>query len=188
VSSRAELARQCAARRNERATWWRKLTAGRQALLVVGYLRKGETYPTSPAGSGSGSARRCTATSVRPRVAVPTRGRDDQKRSTATARGVDRTRSCFRDDSLWRPGSQHPDLSSLTSPASCSRSCSRPRRSPARQPKRRRKSWWGLGVGGEDCSVPDGRAAVVQRAAGGGPPKRSTCHSHKSFGPCEVGV
>lgn len=30
--------------RNEGGTRWRKLTAGRQALLVVAYLRKGETY------------------------------------------------------------------------------------------------------------------------------------------------
>ena len=30
--------------RTERATRWRKLSAGRQALLVVAYLRKGETY------------------------------------------------------------------------------------------------------------------------------------------------
>ncbi|MCU1629737.1 MAG: transposase [Pseudonocardia sp.] len=32
------------AHRNQRATRWRKLSAGRQALLVVAYLRKGETY------------------------------------------------------------------------------------------------------------------------------------------------
>jgi hypothetical protein len=31
-------------RRREQATRWRKLSAGRQALLVVAYLRKGETY------------------------------------------------------------------------------------------------------------------------------------------------
>ena len=30
--------------RKERATRWRKLSAGRQALLVVAYLCKGETY------------------------------------------------------------------------------------------------------------------------------------------------
>src|SRR4051794_24104441 len=30
--------------RRERATRWRKLSAGRQALLVVAHLRKGETY------------------------------------------------------------------------------------------------------------------------------------------------
>jgi len=29
--------------RTRRATSWRKLSAGRQALLVVAYLRKGET-------------------------------------------------------------------------------------------------------------------------------------------------
>ena len=32
------------AHRKQRATRWRKLSAGRQALLVVAYLRKGETY------------------------------------------------------------------------------------------------------------------------------------------------
>lgn len=32
------------AHRNQRATRWRKLTAGRQALLVVAYLRMGEAY------------------------------------------------------------------------------------------------------------------------------------------------
>jgi hypothetical protein len=31
-------------RRSEQATRWRKLSAGRQALLVLAYLRKGETY------------------------------------------------------------------------------------------------------------------------------------------------
>jgi hypothetical protein len=30
--------------RNQRRTRWRKLPAGRQALLVVAYLRKGEAY------------------------------------------------------------------------------------------------------------------------------------------------
>lgn len=31
-------------RRNERGTRWRKLPAGRQALLVLAHLRKNETY------------------------------------------------------------------------------------------------------------------------------------------------
>src|SRR3954452_10924133 len=46
VSSRALnlLADALRRRRRERATRWRKLSAGRQALLVVAHLRKGETY------------------------------------------------------------------------------------------------------------------------------------------------
>lgn len=46
VSSRAlgVLADLLRRHRTERATRWRKLSAGRQALLVVAYLRKGETY------------------------------------------------------------------------------------------------------------------------------------------------
>jgi hypothetical protein len=46
VSSRAlgMLADALRRHRNQRATRWRKLTAGRQALLVVAYLRKGETH------------------------------------------------------------------------------------------------------------------------------------------------
>ena len=46
VSSRALTTLTDALRRhrNQRATRWRKLSAGRQALLVVAYLRKGETY------------------------------------------------------------------------------------------------------------------------------------------------
>jgi hypothetical protein len=46
VSSRAigVLSDALRARRNQRRTRWRKLSAGRQALLVVAYLRKGETY------------------------------------------------------------------------------------------------------------------------------------------------
>jgi hypothetical protein len=38
------LAEALRARRRELRTRWRRLTAGRQALLVVAYLRKGETY------------------------------------------------------------------------------------------------------------------------------------------------
>ena len=42
--------------RNERATRWRKLTAGRQALLVVAYLRKGETYSELACGFQIGTS------------------------------------------------------------------------------------------------------------------------------------
>ncbi len=46
VSTRAlcTLAEALRRHRREQATRWRKLSAGRQALLVVAYLRKGETY------------------------------------------------------------------------------------------------------------------------------------------------
>jgi hypothetical protein len=46
VSTRALTALADALRRHRRtrATRWRKLSAGRQALLVVAYLRQGETY------------------------------------------------------------------------------------------------------------------------------------------------
>jgi len=38
--------------RDQIRTGWRKLSAGRQALLALAYLRKGETYMSSPtAGS-----------------------------------------------------------------------------------------------------------------------------------------
>ena len=42
--------------RNERATRWRKLSAGRQALLVVAYLRKGETYSELACGFQIGTS------------------------------------------------------------------------------------------------------------------------------------
>lgn len=42
--------------RNERATRWRKLSAGRQALLVVAYLRKGETYADLACGFKVGTS------------------------------------------------------------------------------------------------------------------------------------
>ncbi|GAA5118899.1 hypothetical protein GCM10023320_23740 [Pseudonocardia adelaidensis] len=50
VSTRALglLADALRAHRNQRATRWRKLTPGRQALLVLAYLRKGETYADNP--------------------------------------------------------------------------------------------------------------------------------------------
>ncbi|OZM76881.1 transposase family protein [Pseudonocardia sp. MH-G8] len=44
------------AHRNQRATRWRKLTAGRQALLVVAYLRKGETYTDLACGFTIGTS------------------------------------------------------------------------------------------------------------------------------------
>ena len=36
---------------------WRKLSPGREALLVLAYLRKGETLPSSRPGSGSAGPR-----------------------------------------------------------------------------------------------------------------------------------
>jgi hypothetical protein len=44
------------AHRNQRATRWRKLSAGRQALLVVAYLRKGETYADLACGFKIGTS------------------------------------------------------------------------------------------------------------------------------------
>jgi transposase-like protein len=58
VSSRAlkTLTDALRAHRNLRATRWRKLSAGRQALLVVAYLRKGETYADLACGFGIGTS------------------------------------------------------------------------------------------------------------------------------------
>ncbi|CAA9433667.1 MAG: hypothetical protein AVDCRST_MAG66-3464 [uncultured Pseudonocardia sp.] len=42
--------------RTQRATRWRKLSAGRQALLVLAYLRKGETYADLAGGFGIGTS------------------------------------------------------------------------------------------------------------------------------------
>jgi DDE superfamily endonuclease/Helix-turn-helix of DDE superfamily endonuclease len=58
VSSRALnlLADALRQRRNERATRWRKLSAGRQALLVVAHLRKGETYTELACGFRIGTS------------------------------------------------------------------------------------------------------------------------------------
>jgi hypothetical protein len=42
--------------RLQRATRWRKLSAGRQALLVVAYLRKGETYAELTCGFRIGTS------------------------------------------------------------------------------------------------------------------------------------
>ena len=43
-------------RRHELRTRWRRLDAGRQALLVLAYLRKGETYADLAYGFGIGVA------------------------------------------------------------------------------------------------------------------------------------
>ena len=58
VSSRAlgMLADALRRHRHQRATRWRKLTAGRQALLVVAYLRKGETYADLACGFNIGTS------------------------------------------------------------------------------------------------------------------------------------
>jgi hypothetical protein len=58
VSSRAlgMLADVLRRHRNERATRWRKLSTGRQALLVVAYLRKGETYADLACGFQIGTS------------------------------------------------------------------------------------------------------------------------------------
>lgn len=58
VSSRALnlLADTLRAHRGQRRTRWRKLTPGRQALLVVAYLRKGETYADLACGFGIGTS------------------------------------------------------------------------------------------------------------------------------------
>jgi hypothetical protein len=57
VSSRAlgVLSDALRAPRKQRSTRWRKLSAGRQALLVVAYLRKGETYADLATGFGIGT-------------------------------------------------------------------------------------------------------------------------------------
>src|SRR4051794_7880173 len=44
------------AHRSQRATRWRKVSAGRQALLGVAYLRKGETYTDSARGFRIGTS------------------------------------------------------------------------------------------------------------------------------------
>ena len=58
VSSRAlsMLSDALRAHRNQRRTRWRKLTAGRQALLVVAHLRKGETYADLACGFEIGTS------------------------------------------------------------------------------------------------------------------------------------
>jgi len=42
--------------RNQLRTRWRRLTPGRQALLVVAYLRKGETYTDLACGFAVGTS------------------------------------------------------------------------------------------------------------------------------------
>jgi hypothetical protein len=42
--------------RKQIGSCWRKLTSGRQALLVLAYLRKGETFAELAAGFGIGTA------------------------------------------------------------------------------------------------------------------------------------
>ncbi|MCX4825958.1 transposase [Streptomyces sp. NBC_01142] len=49
------LSEQLRARRNERGTRWRRLTAGRQALLAPAHLRCGHTYAQLAAGFGVGT-------------------------------------------------------------------------------------------------------------------------------------
>jgi hypothetical protein len=58
VSSRAlgVLSDALRAQRNQRRTRWRKLPAGRQALLVVAYLRKNETYADLACGFEIGTS------------------------------------------------------------------------------------------------------------------------------------
>lgn len=58
VSTRAlcTLAEALRRHRREQATRWRKLSAGRQALLVVAYLRKGETYADLACGFRIGTS------------------------------------------------------------------------------------------------------------------------------------
>ena len=58
VSSRAlgMLADALRRHRNQRATRWRKLSAGRQALLVIAYPRKGETYADLACGFTIGTS------------------------------------------------------------------------------------------------------------------------------------
>ncbi|CAL9330493.1 hypothetical protein SUDANB1_00057 [Streptomyces sp. enrichment culture] len=55
-STLRHLARLPSARRLERRTRWRRLTAGRHALLVLAHLRCGHTYAQLAAGFGIGIA------------------------------------------------------------------------------------------------------------------------------------
>lgn len=57
---------QLAARRQETGTRWRRLPAGRQALLTPAHLRCGDTYARLAAGSGIGiaTAYRCIREAV----------------------------------------------------------------------------------------------------------------------------
>ena len=72
VSSRAlnMLAEVLPHERRARRTRWRRLEAGQQALLVLAYLRQGETYAASRAGSES-VWRRCSAIPVKLSMCSP---------------------------------------------------------------------------------------------------------------------
>lgn len=52
------------ASRRERGTRWRRLTSGRQALLVLAHLRSGHTYAQLAAGFGTTTAFRYIAEAV----------------------------------------------------------------------------------------------------------------------------
>jgi hypothetical protein len=56
--------------RNQLGTRWRRLAVGDQALLALAHLRKGETYATSPPGSGSAPLPHF-ATSAKPSTPSP---------------------------------------------------------------------------------------------------------------------
>ena len=75
-------------RPSERGTRWRKLPAGRQALLVVAHLRKNEAYAELACGFGIGT-RLCTATSAKASTCSPRGHRLSSRRS----RSLDRRRS-----------------------------------------------------------------------------------------------
>ena len=53
------LARQLRAHRRRIASPWRRLSPGRQALLVLAYVRKNQTYSALAAGFGVGVATVC---------------------------------------------------------------------------------------------------------------------------------
>lgn len=55
TSSSRYLSARLRARRQERGTRWRRVSAGRQALLVLAHLRCGHTYAQLAAGFGVGT-------------------------------------------------------------------------------------------------------------------------------------
>ncbi len=67
VSSRSvrDLADLLRGHRRQRGTRWRRLSAGRQALLVIAYLRKGETYTDLASGFRVGKSTEAYSGSVR---------------------------------------------------------------------------------------------------------------------------
>ncbi len=75
--------------RNQLGTRWRRLTVGRQALLVIAHLRKARPTPTSLPGSGSARPPR-SATSAKPSTpaADPPRLLDRPRRSCPSSRGT----------------------------------------------------------------------------------------------------